>query len=79
MPIRKLHLDQLFKYLADSLRSRIIDKSDVSMANNLAVELSPSGRSLISFKDNKGPRIDPCGTPGLIGNQLDSWPFDNTF
>ena len=33
-----------FKYLADSLRSWIIEKSDVSSANNLAREMSPSDR-----------------------------------
>ena len=42
------------------------------------MELSPSDRSLIYIKNNRGPRMNPCGTPALIGSQLDSWPFNNT-
>ena len=57
-----------FKYLADSLGSWTIEKREVLSANNLAVELSPLGKSLIYIKNNRGPRMDPCGTPALIGN-----------
>ena len=67
-----------FKCLADSLGSWTIEKRDVSSVNNLAMELSPSGRSLIYIKNSKGLWMDLCGTPALIGSQLDSWPFNNT-
>ena len=67
-----------FKYLADSLESWAIEKRDVSSANNLAVELSPSGRSLIYIKKSRVPSTDPCGTPVLTGCQLYSLPFNNT-
>ena len=72
----KITLRSRFKYLADSLRSWTIKK--VSSANNLAIELSPSGRPLIYIKNNRGPRMDHCGTPALTGNQLDSCLFNNT-
>ena len=50
-----------------------MEKRDASSANNLAMELSPSGRSLIYIKDkDRGLKIDPCGTPALIESQLDS-------
>ena len=61
-----------FKYLADSLRSWTTEKSDLSSANNLAMEMSPSGRSLIYIKNNRGPSRDPCVTLALMGSQLDS-------
>ena len=71
----EITLRSRFKYLADSLGSWTIEKRDVSSANNLAIELSPSGRSLIYIKNNRGPRMDPCGTPALIGGQLHSRPL----
>ena len=60
------------------IRSWTIEKIDVSSTNNLAMELSLSGRSVIYIKNNRGPRMSPCGTPALIGSQLDSWSFNNT-
>ena len=75
---REITLRSRFNYLANSLRSWTIEKSDASSAKNLAVELSPSGRSLICIKNNRGPRMDPCGTPFLLWNQLDSWPYNIT-
>ena len=32
------------------------------------------GRSLIYIKSNKGPKIEPCGTPQLINVSLDTQP-----
>ena len=43
---REITLRSRFKYLADSLRSWTIKKIEVLSANNLAIELSPSDRSL---------------------------------
>ena len=70
------YTESRLKYLADSLRHWTIEKSDVSLADNLAMELSPSGRSLIYIKNNRGQRMDPWETPALIGSQLYSWPFN---
>ena len=68
----EITLRSRFKYLADSLISWTIGKTDLSSANNSAMEMSRSDRSIIYIKDNRGPRMDPCGTPVLIGSQLDS-------
>ena len=73
----KITLRPIFKHLADSLRSWTVEKSDISSANSLGMELSPSGRSLKYIKNKRDPRMEPCGTPALIGSQLDSWPFNN--
>ena len=55
----KITLRSRFKNLADSLGSKTIEKRDISSANNLEIELSPSGRSFIYIKNNRGPRMDP--------------------
>jgi hypothetical protein len=31
--------------------------------------------SLINIRNNKGPKMDPCGTPALTVFQDDSFPF----
>ena len=62
----EIMLRSRFKYLADSLRSWTLEKSDISLANNLAMELNPSGRSLTYIENNRGPRMDPCGSLALI-------------
>jgi len=39
----------------------------VSSANNLEVIFfKKKGKSLIKIKKNKGPKIEPCGTPNFI-------------
>ena len=45
----EIKLRSIFKYLADSLRSWKKKKSDVLSANNLAMKLSSSGKSLIMY------------------------------
>ena len=65
---RDIKLRSRFKYLADSLRFRTTEKSNVSSANNLAMELSPSNISFIHIENNGGPRMHPFGTPALIGS-----------
>jgi hypothetical protein len=35
--------------------------------------------SLINIRNNKGPKMDPCGTPALTVFQDDSFPFITTF
>ena len=32
-----------------------------------------SGISLIKSKNNRGPKMDPCGTPDITGIHSDEW------
>ena len=50
------------------------EKIDVSSANN---EI-PLARSLMYIKKNKGPKIEPCGTPTSTGVHEEIWPFSTT-
>ena len=45
-----------------------VENSDVSSANDLGLEWSPSERSFIQIKKNS-PRIDPSGTPSTTSLQ----------
>ena len=54
----EITLRSRFKYLADSLGSWTIEKRDVSSADNLAIELSPSGRSLIYIGNNRWTPVE---------------------
>ena len=47
------------------------EKRVVSPANSLTLEVIFSNKSLIYTKKNRGPKMDPCGTPALTGNQFD--------
>ena len=31
------------------------------------------------MRKGSGPNTDPCGTPALIDNQLEDWPFKTIF
>ena len=54
----------------DKLESRTTEKIEVSLARSLTFEVTPSDKSFIKTKNDKGPRIEPCGTPAL-----NLWPF----
>ena len=54
------------------------EKIDVSSANNLAVDEMPLVRSLMYIKKNKGPKIEPCGTPASTGVHAEVWSFSTT-
>ena len=41
-------------------------------------ELTHSGKSLIKSTNNKGPSIEPCGTPDKTGFELDFVPLITT-
>ena len=47
-------------------------------ANNFAVDIKLSGRSFMYIKNSKGPKIEPWGTPDLIGDQLEDCPLSKT-
>ena len=38
-----------------------------------------SGRSLMKMMNRSGPKIEPCGTPDVIGSELDNTPLMLTF
>ena len=49
------------------------EKIGVSSAKSLGLESNLLGKSFIYTKKNNGPKIDPWGTPALIGDHLDYW------
>ena len=51
------------------------EKKEVSSANNLTLDFNPPGKLLIYIRKNKGPKMDPWGTPPSIGWQFEHWPF----
>ena len=57
--------------MPDFVKSRTVEKIDVSSANNLVTETSFLGRSLMYIKKRRGPRTEPYGTPALTLSQLD--------
>ena len=50
--------------------SCVKENKDVSSVNSLALEERSVARSLIQIKSNKGPRMDPWGTPAVTSAQL---------
>ena len=48
---------------AVSIGDSTFQKRAVSSANNLTLDFSPSGKSLMKIRKSSGPNIDPCGTP----------------
>ena len=50
----------------------------VSSANNLTKREVASGRSLIKIRNNRGPKIEPCGTPKIIFNREEVLPLTLT-
>ena len=43
----------------EEFKSRTTENFEVSSAKSLTFEVSPSGKSLISTKNNQGPRTEP--------------------
>ena len=46
----------------------------MSSANNLHSLLSSFGKPLTYFKNKRGPRMEPWGTPARISTQEGHWP-----
>ena len=44
----------------------IFEKSEVSSAKILHIDIIPSGESFIYIKNKRGPNTDPCGTLEFI-------------
>ena len=68
----------LFNSYAVVLALWIMEKIDVSSANNLTVDRISIDRSLIQIRKKRISQIDPCGTPALTANHSDVWPFKTT-
>ena len=60
------------------LTSWTTEKIEVLSAKSLTFEVSPSGKSLIKTKNNKGPRTEPCRTPALICDYFEVWTLRRT-
>ena len=56
----------------------MVEKSDLSSANNFAEDSKLSGRSFIYTKKSKGPSIEPCETPARTGDQFEDWVLRTT-
>ena len=76
--IEGFFLRSVFKRVAEVTGSSTIIKRLVSSANRRICESISSTMSLIYTKNNKGPRMDPCGTPALICAQSDEAPGNTT-
>ena len=55
------------------------DKRVASSANSLDSDvLIQRGKSLMKILNSSGPRMEPCGTPYLIGSNVDLLDFMQT-
>ena len=61
----KILVRSWFKISADVFGSLTTWNIDVSSAKGLTVDFRFSDKSLMWIRKNKGPSIDPCGTPAL--------------
>ena len=53
------------------LLSHTTEDREVSSANSFTVKTNAIERSLMQVRKKRGPKMEPCGTPGLTGNYLD--------
>ena len=67
-----------FNSLVDCVTSWTTEKRNVSLAKILVVDDNSQLRSLIYTKKNKGPKIDPWGTPAETSTQDEDRPFRTT-
>ena len=56
----------------------ITENKDVSSAKSFALDERPSLRSLMQIKNNKGPRMEPWGTPVLTFFHVENCPLKTT-
>ena len=54
------------------------EKTDVWSARIFGLESNPLGKSFMYTKKNNGHKIDPWGTPALMGDYLDDWSLSAT-
>ena len=70
-----INFKSLLSSLADVLTSWAAENKEVSSANKLHSLLRPFGKSLTYVKNKRSPTMEPRGTPALISNQDEHWPF----
>ena len=71
-------VQSLFNSLADLVILSTTENSDVSSANNFALDAKSSNKSFMCIRKSNGPSIEPCGTPASIATHEEYWPFRTT-
>ena len=73
-----INFKSLLISLAEVLTSWTTENKEVSSANYLHSLLRPFDKSLTYIKNERGPRMESCGTPARISTQEEHWPFKTT-
>ena len=60
------------------LESRTREKREVSSGKIFMLHSRFAGMSLIEIRNNRGPKIEPWGTPASTFCHSDAWPFKTT-
>ena len=69
MSIQKSFLNHHVTALQSTTRTT--DKMDVSSAKSFVIDNKFLLRSLIYIKNKRDPKMEPCGTPTIIGNHVE--------
>ena len=69
-------IESSFSCNDDRLISWTTEQIKVPSAKSLAVGDRFLDKSLIYTKNNRGPKIDPWGTPASTGDHENGWPFN---
>ena len=64
--------------LAEALTSWTTENKEMSSANNFCSLLRSFDQSLIYIANNRGPRVEPWGTPTRVSTQNENLPFKIT-
>ena len=54
------------------------EKREASSAKSLQFEERSFDKSFMPIRNNKGPKIEPCGTPAVTSSQDECGPFRTT-
>ena len=68
----------MFNALADKFAFQTTKNREVSAAKNLGFHDNSFDKSLIYIKNHKRTRTEPCGTPALTVDHLETCPFKTT-
>ena len=61
-----------------SFGSQTTEKREVSSAKIFTLHLKLAGMSSMKIRNNRGPKIEPWGTPASTFCHSDAWPFNTT-
>lgn len=70
-----INFKSLFTSISECILFIILGKRNLSLANILRSEITPSGKSFIYIRNNNGPKTYPCGTPAKMFFHEDVYPF----